>query len=173
MSDAPAPVTSTRVRTRQQLLHVLNDDPRSVSREEIKAAFADGRLGDQDLDIPVLAGMRRITELLAELHPDDAVAHEAAAASEAATAAPAAPHSAGTSVRVTELEERVTHLEALSAEPKPPSPTVEEVADLRTSVARLEASLATGDARLRQVMWLAAAALVMAVVAVILAVLVH
>jgi len=173
MSDVPAPATRPRVRTREQLLHALHDDPRSVSREEIKAAFADGRLGDQDLDIPVLAGMRRITELLSELHPDDAAAHDAAAASEAATAAPAAPHSTGMSVRVTELEERVALLETAAAEPMPPSPTVQEVAELRTSIAHLEASLAAGNTRLRQVMLLATAALVLAIAAVILAVLVH
>jgi len=74
---------------------------------------------------------------------------------------------------VTELEERVTLLETAAAEPTPPSPTVQEVAELRTSIAHLEASLAAGNTRLRQVMLLATAALVLAIAAVILAVLVH
>ncbi len=94
MSDAPASAPSSRVRTREQLLHVLHDDPRSVSREEIKAAFADGRLGDQDLDIPVLAGMRRITELLAELQPDAAGSTEAAGPVGGAGASDATAHAA-------------------------------------------------------------------------------
>ncbi len=55
--------------TREQLLRMLKRDPTSVSRTEIKAAFQDGRLGDEDLDIPMLAGMRRISELLDELEP--------------------------------------------------------------------------------------------------------
>jgi hypothetical protein len=48
---------------------MLKRDPTSVSRAEIKAAFQDGRLGDEDLDIPTLAGMKRISELLDELEP--------------------------------------------------------------------------------------------------------
>lgn len=55
--------------TREQLLRMLKRDPTSVSRAEIKAAFQDGRLGDEDLDIPTLAGMKRISELLDELEP--------------------------------------------------------------------------------------------------------
>jgi hypothetical protein len=153
------------------LLHVLHDDPRSVTREEIKAAFADGRLGDQDLDIPVLAGMRRITELLAELHPDDALAAEAGAADATGSAAVSRP--VGMSVRLTELEERTAHLEAVTAAPPPPSPTLQDVTDLRTALARLEARLAERDTRLRQVTLLAAVGLVVAIAAVILAVLVH
>jgi hypothetical protein len=172
MTDAPARDTHARVRTREQLLHVLHDDPRSVSREEIKAAFADGRLGDQDLDIPVLAGMRRITELLADLHPDDAAAHEAGVVSEAA-ASNSVARPAGMSVRLTGLEERIGHLEAAATEPAPPSPTVQDVADLRATLTRLEASLAERDTRWHQVMLLAVAALVIAIAAVILAVLVH
>ena len=172
MSDAPARAPRPRLRTREQLLHVLNDDPRSVSREEIKAAFADGRLGDQDLDIPVLAGMRRITELLAELHPDDSGVPEAdSSAGSAASGSASRPSAVG--VRMTDLEERVVHLEAEAAEPPPPSPTVQEVADLRASVTRLEAALADRDARLRQATLLAAVALIVAIAAVILAVVVH
>ena len=72
MIEEPAASPGKRPHSREQLLRLLNDDPRSVSRAEIKAAFADGRLGDQDLDIPVLAGMKRITELLAELDPNAA-----------------------------------------------------------------------------------------------------
>jgi len=53
--------------TREELLRMLRQDPHSVSRAEIKAAFQDGRLGDQDLDIPTLAGMKRISELLTDL----------------------------------------------------------------------------------------------------------
>ena len=62
---APAAV----VHTREQLLRMLKRDPTSVSRTEIKAAFQDGRLGDEDLDIPTLAGMKRISELLGDLQP--------------------------------------------------------------------------------------------------------
>ena len=169
MSDAPARATRSRVRTREQLLHVLHDDPRSVSREEIKAAFADGRLGDQDLDIPVLAGMRRITELLAELHPDGVPVPEAAATS-------AAPRPAGMAVRLTELEERIAHLEGLAADPPPsatPSPSVQDVNDLRTSLARLESSLAERDSRLRQLTMLVVVSLGVAIAALLLALLVH
>jgi hypothetical protein len=61
--------TSTTTHTREQLLRMLKRDPASVSRAEIKAAFADGRLGDEDLDIPTLAGMKRISELLDDLEP--------------------------------------------------------------------------------------------------------
>jgi hypothetical protein len=61
--------TSTTTHTREQLLRMLKRDPTSVSRAEIKAAFADGRLGDEDLDIPTLAGMKRISELLDDLEP--------------------------------------------------------------------------------------------------------
>jgi hypothetical protein len=61
--------TSATVHTREQLLRMLKRDPASVSRAEIKAAFQDGRLGDEDLDIPTLAGMKRISELLDELEP--------------------------------------------------------------------------------------------------------
>lgn len=61
--------TTTTAHTREQLLRMLKRDPASVSRAEIKAAFADGRLGDEDLDIPTLAGMKRISELLDELEP--------------------------------------------------------------------------------------------------------
>ena len=53
--------TSTTMHTREQLLRMLKRDPTSVSRAEIKAAFQDGRLGDEDLDIPTLAGMKRIS----------------------------------------------------------------------------------------------------------------
>lgn len=66
-SDTRAP--STKAHTREQLLRMLKRDPTSVSRAEIKAAFQDGRLGDEDLDIPTLAGMKRISELLDELEP--------------------------------------------------------------------------------------------------------
>jgi len=66
-SDTRAP--STKAHTREQLLRMLKRDPTSVSRAEIKAAFQDGRLGDDDLDIPTLAGMKRISELLDELEP--------------------------------------------------------------------------------------------------------
>ncbi len=74
MTDAPdstaADQAATPIRhTREELLRLLRDDPRDVSRAEIKAAFQDGRLGDQDLDIPTLAAMRRITELLTEPQP--------------------------------------------------------------------------------------------------------
>ena len=172
MSDAPAPATRSRVRTREQLLHVLHDDPRSVSREEIKAAFADGRLGDQDMDIPVLAGMRRITELLAELHPEGAATPDAAEAL-TGSAVTGAQRPAGMATRLTELEVRVVHLEAVAAAPPPPSPTLQDVTDLRTALARLEATLAERDARLRQARLLAAVALVIAIAAVMLAVLVH
>jgi hypothetical protein len=61
--------TSTTMHTREQLLRMLKRDPTSVSRAEIKAAFQDGRLGDEDLDIPTLAGMKRISELLDDLEP--------------------------------------------------------------------------------------------------------
>jgi hypothetical protein len=61
--------TTTTQHTREQLLRMLKRDPTSVSRAEIKAAFADGRLGDEDLDIPTLAGMKRISELLDDLEP--------------------------------------------------------------------------------------------------------
>jgi hypothetical protein len=61
--------TSATVHSREQLLRMLKRDPASVSRAEIKAAFQDGRLGDEDLDIPMLAGMKRISELLDELEP--------------------------------------------------------------------------------------------------------
>ena len=80
MIDEPAAPAGKRPRSREQLLRVLHDDPRNVSRAEIKAAFADGRLGDQDLDIPVLAGMKRITELLAELDPNAAADRPAGSA---------------------------------------------------------------------------------------------
>lgn len=66
-SDTRAP--STKPHTREQLLRMLKRDPTSVSRAEIKAAFQDGRLGDEDLDIPTLAGMKRISELLDDLEP--------------------------------------------------------------------------------------------------------
>jgi hypothetical protein len=59
--------TGTATHTRDELLRMLRQDPHSVTRAEIKAAFQDGRLGDQDLDIPTLAGMRRISELLADV----------------------------------------------------------------------------------------------------------
>ena len=171
MSDAPARASRPRVRTREQLLHVLTDDPRSVSREEIKAAFADGRLGDQDLDIPVLAGMRRITELLAELHPDDIVASETVA-SEVASGG-GAPRPAAIAVRLAAVEERVAQLEAAAGEATPPAATAQEVADLRAAMARLEASQIERDGRTRQILLLAALALVIAVVAVVLALVVH
>ena len=61
--------TSTTTHTREQLLRMLKRDPTSVPRAEIKAAFQDGRLGDEDLDIPTLAGMKRISELLDDLEP--------------------------------------------------------------------------------------------------------
>src|SRR5262245_55000158 len=61
--------TTTPTHTREQLLRMLKRDPTSVSRAEIKAAFQDGRLGDEDLDIPTLAGMKRISELLDDLEP--------------------------------------------------------------------------------------------------------
>ena len=64
-----SPSTGTTVHTREQLLRMLKRDPASVSRAEIKAAFQDGRLGDEDLDIPTLAGMKRISELLDDLEP--------------------------------------------------------------------------------------------------------
>lgn len=66
-SDTRAP--SAKPHTREQLLRMLKRDPTSVSRAEIKAAFQDGRLGNEDLDIPTLAGMKRISELLDELEP--------------------------------------------------------------------------------------------------------
>ena len=64
-----SPSTSTTSHTREQLLRMLKRDPTSVPRAEIKAAFQDGRLGDEDLDIPTLAGMKRISELLDDLEP--------------------------------------------------------------------------------------------------------
>ncbi|MBX3029463.1 MAG: hypothetical protein KF809_04850 [Chloroflexi bacterium] len=87
MTDAPDsttadPATTSTPHSREQLLRLLRDDPRSVSRAEIKAAFQDGRLGDQDLDIPTLAGMRRISELLTDLQPTT----EAATPADRATA---------------------------------------------------------------------------------------
>lgn len=69
MTDTDATGTATKPHTREQLLRMLKRDPTSVSRAEIKAAFADGRLGDEDLDIPTLAGMKRISELLDDLEP--------------------------------------------------------------------------------------------------------
>jgi hypothetical protein len=57
----------TATHSREELLRMLRHDPHSVSRAEIKAAFQDGRLGDQDLDIPTLAGMKRISELLTDV----------------------------------------------------------------------------------------------------------
>jgi hypothetical protein len=69
MADEDAKGGRTTTHTREQLLRMLKRDPTSVSRVEIKAAFQDGRLGDEDLDIPTLAGMRRISELLDELEP--------------------------------------------------------------------------------------------------------
>jgi hypothetical protein len=69
MADEDAKGRSTTTHTREQLLRMLKRDPTSVSRSEIKAAFQDGRLGDEDLDIPTLAGMKRISELLDDLQP--------------------------------------------------------------------------------------------------------
>ncbi len=69
MATQDATGTATKPHTREQLLRMLKRDPTSVSRAEIKAAFADGRLGDEDLDIPTLAGMKRISELLDDLEP--------------------------------------------------------------------------------------------------------
>ncbi|MFN8519777.1 MAG: hypothetical protein U0667_10400 [Chloroflexota bacterium] len=69
MATQDAKGTTATAHTREQLLRMLKRDPTSVSRAEIKAAFQDGRLGDEDLDIPTLAGMKRISELLDELEP--------------------------------------------------------------------------------------------------------
>lgn len=69
MANEDAKGTAAKPHTREQLLRMLKRDPTSVSRAEIKAAFADGRLGDEDLDIPTLAGMKRISELLDDLEP--------------------------------------------------------------------------------------------------------
>lgn len=69
MTDVDTKGAGPKAHTREQLLRMLKRDPTSVSRAEIKAAFADGRLGDEDLDIPTLAGMRRISELLDDLEP--------------------------------------------------------------------------------------------------------
>lgn len=69
MAEVDAKARPATVHTREQLLRMLKRDPTSVSRAEIKAAFQDGRLGDEDLDIPTLAGMRRISELLDDLEP--------------------------------------------------------------------------------------------------------
>jgi hypothetical protein len=98
MTEESAAPARTRTRSREQLLRLLHDDPHAVSRAEIKAAFADGRLGDQDLDIPVLAGMRRITELLSELDPNI----EATAPSGTVTGTPV--RAAPSGVRIAELE---------------------------------------------------------------------
>ena len=100
--------------------------PRNVSRAEIKAAFADGRLGDQDLDIPVLAGMKRITELLAELDPNAAGDAGAVPASATGAGSPSdlagardPSHATSTGVRIGDIEtqlgrvaDRVAALEA-------------------------------------------------------------
>ncbi len=78
--------------------------------------------------------------------------------------------------RLSELEERVGTLEAHAAEPPAPvvpSPTVGEVADLRASLARLEASLAGRDRRTRQLAMLVVVSLGLAAAALLLALLVH
>lgn len=179
MRDEPTPATGARVRTREQLLHALHDDPHNVSRAEIKAAFADGRLGDQDLEIPVLAGMRRITELLAELQTDGAGVAPAGPVADAANPT-VATRPVSTSTRLTELDERITHLEGLAAEQQPappssapPSPTVQEVTDLRASIERLESVLPERDRRLGQLSMLVAVSIGVAVIALLVALLVH
>jgi|GEM_PF-5950427 len=102
MIDEPAARTGRRPRSREQLLRALHDEPRNVTRAEIKAAFADGRLGDQDLDIPVLAGMRRITELLSELEPGATIAADITDTPAFGTAV--AGRATSTSVRVQKVE---------------------------------------------------------------------
>ncbi len=167
MNDEAAGPDGTRRHSRDQLLRLLHDDPRAVSRAEIKAAFADGRLGDQDLDIPVLAGMKRITELLSELEPEPEVMG-------APTEAPTAPRPGTTAARLIDLDERVGRLEsAVDAPPRDPPASASDVADLRATLTRLEAAVATQDARLRQAFGLVAVALAIAVVALVLAIIVR
>ncbi len=153
--------------SREELLRALHDDPNGVSRTEIKAAFADGRLGDQDLDIPVLAGMRRITELLSELGPGSD------------TGAPATPGTSAarptaTTTRLTGLEERVVLLEARAdTQPPAPAPSVQDVAAVRASLAHLQSALAEQTVTIRR-LWLAVVvALGLALIALIAAVVVH
>jgi hypothetical protein len=113
VSDEPLATAPPPLRSRSELLRLLHDEPRAVSRAEIKAAFADGRLGEQDMDIPVLAGMRRITELLADLGPVATATSPALPPDLADTPAfgtPAGGRATATSVRVSELEAVVAAL---------------------------------------------------------------
>lgn len=100
---------ATVTHTREELLRMLRQDPHSVSRAEIKAAFQDGRLGDQDLDIPTLAGMRRISELLTDLQQTPAAPAAAKAGSRRQTAARRDP---GTPRPLTEVDQEVAALSA-------------------------------------------------------------
>ncbi|MCY7418112.1 MAG: hypothetical protein LH650_06370 [Chloroflexi bacterium] len=129
MDEQPVAGAPQTTYSRPELLRLLHDDPRAVSRAAIKAAFADGRLGDQDLDIPVLAGMRRITELLADLGPGAA----ATGTSRGTDLADTPAHGTPTGGRATATSVRVSELDAT-------------VAALTDRVATLESSLATARA---------------------------
>lgn len=137
-----------------------------MSRTEIKAAFADGRLGDQDLDIPVLAGMKRITELLSELEPDGAVI-------DAPAEAPTTPRAGTTMARLIDLDERVALLEAGADTLADPPARATDIAELRAAVTRIEAAMAAQEARLRQAFGVAAVAVAIATVALIAAILIR
>jgi hypothetical protein len=128
MTDEPAAPAGKLPRSREQLLRMLHDNPASVSRVEIKAAFADGRLGDQDLDIPVLAGMKRITELLSELDPS------------AAAEPPPSPHGA-----VTVAGEQVG-----AREPSRPTSSSVRIGDIETQLGQVADRVAALEVRIQE-----------------------
>lgn len=171
MTEESSTAPRTRTRSREQLLKLLDDNPSAVSRAEIKAAFADGRLGDEDLDIPVVAGLRRITDLLADLRQDAPTENPP---STAPSPASGGSRAATTTARPDDLEDRVRRIETdAAAGPPEAAPSVADVEALRLALREVESRAAAQADRFRSILAIAVVALALAAAAMLVAIAVH